>query len=86
MDFLRSISHEESVGGTVTCRPEASLGNVIDLLALKWVHRVYVVEEEELIGLVTLRDVISCFIFEPIEHFDDSFGIALKELQSRGQS
>ncbi|XP_078439307.1 cystathionine beta-synthase (CBS) protein [Wolffia australiana] len=89
MDFLRSIAPEKpGGGGLVACSPTAPLGSVIDLLALRSVHRVYVVIEGEdggeLVGVVTLRDVISCFIFEPIEHFDDSFWLAVRELQNRG--
>ncbi|CAA6660898.1 unnamed protein product [Spirodela intermedia] len=86
MDFLRSTAPAEF---PVTCSPDATLGSVIEALASRSVHRVYVVNEGEdggeVVGLVTLRDVISCFIFEPLEHFDDSFGLAMKELQSRGE-
>ncbi|CAA7397253.1 unnamed protein product [Spirodela intermedia] len=85
-DFLRSTAPAEF---PVTCSSDATLGSVIEALASRSVHRVYVVNEGEdggeVVGLVTLRDVISCFIFEPLEHFDDSFGLAMKELQSRGE-
>lgn len=86
MDFLRSTAPADF---PVTCPPDATLGSVIEALASRSVHRVYVVNETEdggeVVGLVTLRDVISCFIFEPLEHFDDSFGLAMKELQTRGE-
>ncbi|XP_042383307.1 SNF1-related protein kinase regulatory subunit gamma-1-like [Zingiber officinale] len=83
MDFLKNL--ESVAEQPVTCSPNASLGSVIDRLASKSVHRIYVVEEEEseIVGVITLRDVISCFIFEPRYVIDKYFGCALKELQSR---
>ncbi|THU59583.1 hypothetical protein C4D60_Mb07t03620 [Musa balbisiana] len=90
MDFLRTLdlvsqdSRNHAVA-PVTCAPDACLGSVIDSLASKSVHRIYVVEgdEKEVVGVITLRDVISCFIYEPPYHFDTYFGCAVKELQSR---
>lgn len=83
MDFLKNL--ESVAEQPVTCSPNASLGSVIDSLASKSVQRIYVVEEEEgeIVGVITLRDVISCFIFEPRYVFDKYFGCALKELQNR---
>uniref|UniRef100_A0A1D1YRY1 SNF1-related protein kinase regulatory subunit gamma-1-like n=1 Tax=Anthurium amnicola TaxID=1678845 RepID=A0A1D1YRY1_9ARAE len=95
MDFLRTIASTSSDSGgagvslPVTCAPDASLGSIIDTLASRAVHRVYIVEgeDDEVIGVVTLRDVISCFIFEPPNLFDNYFGFAVKELQNhRDQS
>lgn len=90
MDFLRTLdlvsqdSRNHAVA-PVTCAPDACLGSIIDSLASKSVHRIYVVEgdEKEVVGVITLRDVISCFIYEPPYHFDTYFGCAVKELQSR---
>lgn len=71
-----------TMASSATCAPDARLGSVIDSLALKSVHRIYVVEgdDHEVVGVVTLRDVISCFINEPANHFDDYFGFAMKEM------
>ncbi|XP_010934735.1 SNF1-related protein kinase regulatory subunit gamma-1-like [Elaeis guineensis] len=80
MDFMKTIGY--TMASPTTCLPDACLGSVIDSLALKSVHRIYVVEgdDHELVGVVTLRDVISCFIYEPPNHFDNYFGFAMKEM------
>ncbi|KAM1517937.1 hypothetical protein EV1_020780 [Malus domestica] len=46
------------------------------------IHRIHVVagEEGEVVGVITLRDVISCFIYEPPNHFDNYMGFAVKEM------
>lgn len=66
----------------ITCKGNSSLCNVIDTLASKGVHRIYVVsgEQNQVVGVITLRDVISCFITEPPNFFDDYFGFAAQEL------
>lgn len=88
-DFMKTIASTAQESGKVvppiTCKPDSTLGNVIHSLASKSVHRIYVVgeEEDEVIGVITLRDVISCFIFEPPNHFDDYFGFSVKEMLNR---
>ncbi|XP_021299605.1 SNF1-related protein kinase regulatory subunit gamma-1-like [Herrania umbratica] len=66
----------------ITCKVDSTLGSVIQSLATKLVHRIYVVAENEyeVIGVITLRDVISCFIFEPPNFFDSYFGFSVKEM------
>ena len=67
----------------ITCRMESTLGSVIHILASKSVHRIYVVaddKEDEVVGVITLRDVISCFIYEPPNHLDNYFGFSPKEM------
>lgn len=65
----------------ITCKPESTFGSVIDTLAMKSVHRIYVVgEENDVIGVITLRDVISCFVTEPPNFFDNYFGFAAQEM------
>lgn len=65
----------------ITCKLDSTLGSVIHSLASKSVHRIYVVAgEDEVIGVITLRDVISCFIHEPPNHFDSYFGFSMKEM------
>ncbi|KAL6577824.1 SNF1-related protein kinase regulatory subunit gamma-1-like [Orobanche minor] len=69
----------------ITCKPDSTLGSVIDTLASRGVHRIYVVGDghNEVLGVITLRDVISCFINEPPNYFDDYFGFAAREILSR---
>ena len=65
----------------ITCKVESTLGDVIHSLASMSVHRIYIVgKDNEVVGVITLRDVISCFIFEPQNYFDDYFGFSVKEL------
>ncbi|XP_020521439.1 SNF1-related protein kinase regulatory subunit gamma-1-like isoform X1 [Amborella trichopoda] len=90
MDFMNTIvsiattldgSHKTVMIPPVTCKANTSLGQVIETLAAMSFDRVYVVNDYyDVVGVVTLRDVISCFIFEPPNHFDDYFGFAVKEM------
>ncbi|XP_073006638.1 SNF1-related protein kinase regulatory subunit gamma-1-like isoform X1 [Typha latifolia] len=90
MDFIKTIgsSVQDSGNGNSmaapppTCAPDATLGSVIDSLASNSVHRIYVVEGDdcEVVGVVTLRDVISCFINEPPNYFDNYLGLAMEML------
>lgn len=65
----------------ITCKPDETLGSVIDTLASNSVHRMYVVGDDNgVTGVITLRDVISCFIFEPPNFFDNYFGFAAQEM------
>ncbi|OMO82411.1 Cystathionine beta-synthase, core [Corchorus olitorius] len=66
----------------ITCKVDSTLGSVIQSLASKMVHRIYVVAEngDEVIGVITLRDVISCFIFEPPNYVDSYIGFSVKEM------
>ncbi|XP_041013062.1 SNF1-related protein kinase regulatory subunit gamma-1-like [Juglans microcarpa x Juglans regia] len=84
MDFVHIIASQEAgkVVPPITCKPNSTLGSVIHKLASRSVHRIYVVagEEDEVVGVITLRDVISCFIYEPPNHFDNYFGFVVKEM------
>lgn len=85
MDFMNTIvsvtGDTEKVITPITCKPDSTLGDVIHTLASRRVHRIYAVNGEgEVAGIITLRDVISCFISEPSYHFDDYFGFAVKEM------
>ncbi|KAK4481616.1 hypothetical protein RD792_012520 [Penstemon davidsonii] len=88
-DFICTIAaatnEPEKTGTPITCKPDSTLGSVIDTLASKAVHRIYVVSGEDNVvtGVITLRDVISCFITEPPNFFDDYFGFAAQEILSR---
>ncbi|XP_058194814.1 SNF1-related protein kinase regulatory subunit gamma-1-like [Rhododendron vialii] len=88
MDFMNSIAATSHNTGKVitpiTCKPDSSLGTVIHTLASNSVHRIYIVGEgDEVVGVITLRDVISCFIYEPPNHFDNYFGFAVQEMLSQ---
>lgn len=82
MDFLTASKEPGKPISPITCTIESTLVNVIETLASKSVHRIYVVSEEEgeVAGVITLRDVISCFIYEPPNHFDAYLGFAVKEI------
>ncbi|KAL6983536.1 hypothetical protein U1Q18_016922 [Sarracenia purpurea var. burkii] len=85
LDFMNSIaatSHDIGKLVTpITCKSNATIGTVIHTLASKSVHRIYVVGDEgEVVGVITLRDVISCFINEPPNHSENYFGFAVKEM------
>ncbi|XP_059648880.1 SNF1-related protein kinase regulatory subunit gamma-1-like [Cornus florida] len=84
-DFMSTIAlmtHDTGkVVTPITCKLASTLGNVISTLASKSVHRIYVVgEDNEVVGVITLRDVISCFIYEPPNHFENYFGFAVQEM------
>ncbi|CAM8936440.1 unnamed protein product [Rhodiola kirilowii] len=77
-DFVETVAGTTKDGRVVppiTCKVESTLGDVIHLLASKAVHRIYAVagEDAEVVGVITLRDVISCFIFEPPNYLDEYF-------------
>lgn len=88
MDFMNTVAAPSDNTGKVitpiTCKPDSSLGTVIHTLASNSVHRIYIVgDADEVVGVITLRDVISCFIYEPPNHFDNYFGFAVQEMLSQ---
>lgn len=86
MSSIASVSDQElgKVVPPTTCKRNSSFGDVIRILSSKSIHRIYVVsDEDEVVGVITLRDVISCFIFEPPNHFDDYFGFSVQEMLKR---
>ncbi|XP_020254490.1 SNF1-related protein kinase regulatory subunit gamma-1-like isoform X2 [Asparagus officinalis] len=87
LEFLKAIGPTNPISGSkymappITCSTDACLESVIESLAIKMVHRIYVVDGNmSVIGVVTLRDVISCFIYEPPDHFDNYLGFAIEEM------
>ncbi|KAJ6683623.1 hypothetical protein OIU85_007322 [Salix viminalis] len=85
MDFMNTVvSTTEGTGRVtppITCKPDATLGSLVHVLASKSVHRIHVVNQsEEVVGVITLRDVISCFVYEPPNHFDNYFSFSTKEM------
>lgn len=80
---MKTISEVEAQTGTippVTCVKTDSLGKVIESLASKNLYRIYVVDEmTRLLGVITLRDIIACFVSEPPGFFDGYFGGAFKD-------
>lgn len=83
LEFMQTIAEVEAQTGTsppVTCAKTDSLGKVIETLASKNLYRIYVVDETtRLMGVITLRDIIACFVSEPPGFFDGYFGGAFKE-------
>ncbi|KAG5087801.1 hypothetical protein AAZX31_01G041600 [Glycine max] len=85
MDFMKKIVSSSLQTGKVTqpitCKPDSTLQGVIHTLASQSIHRIYVVDgHDEVVGVITLRDVISCFVTEPPYNFDDYYGFAVKEM------
>lgn len=85
MDFMKKIvsaSYESGkVTRPITCKSDSTLDSVIHTLASQSIHRIYTVDgQDQVVGVITLRDVISCFINEPDYHFDDYYGFAVKEM------
>lgn len=86
MSTIASTTEEmRKVIQPITCNLDSTLSSVIHTLASKSVHRIYVLagQDDEVVGVITLRDVISCFIFEPPNHFDNYFGFATKEILNK---
>ncbi|KNA25535.1 hypothetical protein SOVF_003620 [Spinacia oleracea] len=87
-DFMKTVTSMCQEAGRImppiTCKSDTTLGDVIHSLASKSVHRIYVVaEEDEVIGVITLRDVISCFIYEPPNYYDEYLGYSAEVLLDR---
>ncbi|KAJ7953767.1 SNF1-related protein kinase regulatory subunit gamma-1-like [Quillaja saponaria] len=85
MDFMKTIvSTTQETGKVVlpiTCKLDSTVGSVVHSLASKSVHRIHVITgENEVVGVITLRDVISCFVSKPPYHFDDYIGFSVKEM------
>lgn len=85
MDFMKKIHSASHGTGKVTrpltCKPDSTLESVIHTLSSQSIHRIYTVDGlDQVVGVITLRDVISCFISEPDYHFDDYYGFAVKEM------
>uniref|UniRef100_N1QZH9 CBS domain-containing protein n=1 Tax=Aegilops tauschii TaxID=37682 RepID=N1QZH9_AEGTA len=71
----------------LTCAPDASMGSVIDSIGSRITHRIYVVDGDfEVVGVVTLRDVISCFIHEPPGFCDSYLASAMEKLEDKGDA
>ncbi|KAI5077787.1 hypothetical protein GOP47_0007611 [Adiantum capillus-veneris] len=84
LEFMEILHSQSSTLGpvkmmpAVTCSLRASLGQVIDILCERNIHRIYVTDDDDhVVGVITLRDIISCFVVEPSDfregYFDGSF-------------
>lgn len=59
----------------ISCKSTEKLVHVIEQLAEKKIHRIHVVDEDgRVTGIVTLRDIISCFVTEPKDYFKTFLG------------
>ncbi|GJQ95045.1 SNF1-related protein kinase regulatory subunit gamma-1-like protein [Tanacetum coccineum] len=90
-DFLNTIAatSEENmkVVSPITCKLGSTLGDVISTLSSNSVHRIYVVgDSNDVIGIITLRDVISCFITEPPNYSMEVHGYDVKDMLSKEKS
>uniref|UniRef100_A0A1D1XEL3 SNF1-related protein kinase regulatory subunit gamma-1 n=1 Tax=Anthurium amnicola TaxID=1678845 RepID=A0A1D1XEL3_9ARAE len=60
--------------GVITCKRDDTIKDVILRLDSYKIHRIYVVDEEENVeGVITLRDIISKLVHEPRRYFGDFF-------------
>lgn len=88
MNTIAATSEEnKKVISPITCKLGSTLGEIISTLSSKCVHRIYVVgEANDVIGIITLRDVIACFITEPPNYIMEVHGCTVKELLSKEKS
>lgn len=62
------------LSGMITCNKDHSLKEVIQMLDNNKIHRIYVVDNNDnLEGVITLRDIISKLVHEPKGYFGDFF-------------
>lgn len=90
-DFMNTIAttseDNKKIISPITCKLGSTLGEVISTLSSKCVHRIYVVDDDNnVIGIITLRDVISCFITEPPNYLMEVHGLSVKEILSKEKS
>eukprot|EP00262_Sarcandra_glabra_P022470 TRINITY_DN996_c0_g1_i1.p1 TRINITY_DN996_c0_g1~~TRINITY_DN996_c0_g1_i1.p1 ORF type:complete len:445 (+),score=83.23 TRINITY_DN996_c0_g1_i1:223-1557(+) len=71
------VAHGEKspmLQGTITCKREDTIKEIIMKLDSEKIHRIYVIDEEgNLEGVITLRDIISRLVHEPHGYFGDFF-------------
>lgn len=80
MKTVKWVAPETGLMPALTCEKTTKLGTVIDQLSSKNFHRIYVVEKNtQLVGVITLRDIIGCFVSEPDGYFDNYFGGTFKD-------
>lgn len=80
-NFLTAVrsyleKHQEAspmLRGVITCKRDDTLKDIILKLDTDKIHRIYVVDEESLEGVITLRDIISKLVHEPRGYFGDFF-------------
>ncbi|MBA0801867.1 hypothetical protein Gohar_012206 [Gossypium harknessii] len=62
------------LSGTVTCKRDKTIKELIQTLDSEKIHRMYVVDDDgNLEGVITLRDIISRLVHEPHGYFGDFF-------------
>ena len=84
VEFMKSVkwaAPETGMLPALTCEMDTTLGEAIELLSAHNYHRIYVVDRaaDQLQGVVTLRDIIGCFVSEPHGYFADYFGGTFQE-------
>jgi len=83
MDFMKTVMEQEPETGMLpptTCENTAKLGDVIEILAKKTLPQIPIVDKSnQLVGVVTLHDIIGCFVSEPKGYFEDYFGGVFKD-------
>ncbi|GMI67348.1 SNF1-related protein kinase regulatory subunit gamma 1 [Hibiscus trionum] len=62
------------LSGTITCKRDKTIKELIKTLDSQDIHRMYVVDDDgNLEGVITLRDIISRLVHEPRGYFGDFF-------------
>ncbi|KAK8489338.1 hypothetical protein V6N13_021413 [Hibiscus sabdariffa] len=62
------------LSGTITCKRDETIKELIKTLDSQEIHRMYVVDDDgNLEGVITLRDIISRLVHEPRGYFGDFF-------------
>ncbi|KAH7294515.1 hypothetical protein KP509_27G004100 [Ceratopteris richardii] len=80
-EFMKTLTAHSSGSNpvkmmpAVTCSMKATLGQIIENLCECNIHRIYVTDDEDhVVGVITLRNIISCFIEEPCDFTETYFG------------
>ncbi|KAJ3671126.1 hypothetical protein LUZ60_008552 [Juncus effusus] len=80
MEFIKTVGSAIPESGLsdppLTCGPNDTMGSIIEKIASRYVHRIYVVEgngtePQMVVGIITLRDIISCFVTEPPDYLQN---------------
>ena len=81
MEILHSRRLVKHMVPAITCTQDATLGDIINLMCINRIHRIYVVDTAyQVVGVITLCDVISCFIVEPPDFADKYFNGIFKSV------
>jgi len=61
-DFLQTLPNADSALTPLTAKPDTPLRDVLQTIAEHHIHRLWIVENEKLVDVVTLSDLIGVFL------------------------